>query len=91
MKARDSEVSCLPAGSGRDSHPPGMLHQRHRRISAENGFASSQPRLGRSRWRAGMTHGVFFPGWESQRSSEQVAPTCNVSPPTLHPEICSSQ
>lgn len=27
MKAHDSEVSCLPAGSGRDSHPPGILQQ----------------------------------------------------------------
>lgn len=35
MKGRDSEVSCLPAGSGRDSHPPGMLHQRYGSISVE--------------------------------------------------------
>ena len=84
MKARDSEVSCLPAGSGRDSHPPEMLHQRHWCILPENGFASSQPRLGRSQWRTGMTHVVFFPGRESRRSSEQVAPACSVSPPTLH-------
>lgn len=61
MKARDSAVSCLPAGSGRDSHPPGLLHQRHRSISAKNGFASSQPRLGRSQWGAGVTQ-VFVAG-----------------------------
>lgn len=59
MKAHDSEVSCLPAGSGRVSHPPGMLHQQHRSILAKNGCASSQPRLGRNQWRAGMTHIVF--------------------------------
>lgn len=60
MKAGDSEVSCLPAGSGKDSHPPGMLHQRQRSISAADGFASSQPRLGRSHRRAEMTHVAFF-------------------------------
>lgn len=60
MKAHDSEVSCLPAGLGRDSHPPGMLHQQHWSILAENGFASSQPRLARSQQRAGVTHAVFF-------------------------------